>query len=141
MILRPLTTAEEWMWFKERTHVILCEDMCGIVAYQGADVVAAGVLDSFTVHSCNAHLAIDKPIVLRHGFIEAIAETAFITHNRKYIFGLVPDRNEKALKLDKHLGFYEVARVPDAVAEGVGYVVLRMDKEDCRWLPKQEEAA
>jgi hypothetical protein len=57
------------------------------------------------------------------------------------MFGLVPDNNEKALKLDKHIGFHEVARVPDAICDGVGYIVMRLDKENCRWRTNYEKRA
>jgi hypothetical protein len=54
----------------------------------------------------------------------------------------VPSNNEKALKLDRHIGFKEVARIPNAVAEGVDYIVMCMEKSECRWLPEElREAA
>jgi hypothetical protein len=38
---------------------------------------------------------------------------------------------------------HEVARIPDAYAEGIDYIILRMDKSDCRWLSDipEEKAA
>jgi L-amino acid N-acyltransferase YncA len=137
----PMLTQAEFKWFKERTHVLLCEDMQGLVAYRGDTILAACVADTFTVHSCNVHMAIDNPMVLRHGFLEEIAHHLFNVRGCHRIFGLVPDNNEKALKLDKHIGFKEVTRVPDALADGIGYIVMRMDKEECPWLKKEAKAA
>lgn len=142
--LKPLTTDAEWKWFAIRTMVIACADTQGIVAVdEKGDIQAIAVFDSFTVDACNVHFAISNPFVIRHGFLHAIARHLFTTCKRKRIFGLVPSNNEKALKLDKHIGMVEVARVPDAVREGVDYVIVRMNKEDCRWLEqiKEEEAA
>ena len=122
---------------------MLCEDTQGIVAYDEAGAIQAiSAFDSFTVDACSVHLAIDNPIVLRHGFLTELAYHIFVTCNRKRIFGLVPSNNKKARKLDEHIGFKEVARIPDAVREGVDYIVYRMDKEACRWLPQElREAA
>jgi hypothetical protein len=139
-----LTTQEEWLWFKEKTHVIRCEDTQGIVAYsETGKILAVCVADSFSPDSCNVHMAIDNPIVIKHGFLHAIGHHMFNVCGRSHIFGLVPANNTRALKFDKHIGFSEVARIPDGVGTGTDYVVLRMDKADCPWIKhdKQEEAA
>lgn len=112
------------------------------MAYKGDDIAAMAVFDSFTVDACSVHLAVDNPMVLRHGLFEAIAFHLFEICGRTRIFGLVPDNNAKALKLDEHIGFKEVARIPHAVSEDVGYVVLELHKRDCRFLPEElREAA
>lgn len=138
----PMTTDAQWVWFKSRTHVILCEDTQGIVALDGDDkILAILVADSFSPDSCNVHMAIDNPVVIRRGFLQEVARHLFIACNRNHIFGLVPANNKKALKFDKHIGFKEVARIPDGVGSGTDYVVLRMDKATCPWLEQREEAA
>ena len=137
---KPLTEKHEWRWVQDRAHPICCEDSQGIVAYdvEKVVIVACIVFDSFTVDACNVHMAIDKPMVLRHGFLEECTRHLFLTCGRKRIFGLVPADNAKALKLNKHLGFREVARVPDAYDEGIDYVVMRMDADDNRWINLNE---
>lgn len=142
MIFAPLTTAEEWAWFKERAHVIACEDSQGIVVYDDAQNIAAmAVFDSFTVDGCSVHLAIDNPFAIRHGLFSEVARHAFVACGRKRMFGLVPSNNAKALKLDRHIGFTEVARIPNAVAEGVDYIVMCLEKADCRWLTEEMREA
>ena len=136
---KPMTTAKEWQWMKSRTHLILCEDSQGIVAYDDGKIVAMCVGDSFGVDCCNLHMAIDNPMVIRRGFLTAIADHFFYTCKRQRFFGLVPDNNDKAIKLNKHIGFREVARVPDTIRAGVGYVIMRMDKAECRWLSRNTE--
>ena len=140
---RPLSEPNDWDWFKSRTHTICCEDSQGIVAYdEKGKIHAVCVFDSFTVDACSVHFAIDNPFVIRHGFLREIAIHAYITCDRKRMFGLVPSTNTKARKLDKHIGFTEVAVIPDAVEEGVDYIVIRLDRQDCRWLPQElREAA
>jgi len=141
-MFKPLTEPYDWDWVEKRTSLIACADSGGLVAYDEKGVVhAVCVWDSFTVDACSVHFAIDNPFVIRHGFLHEIARHTFITCNRKRIFGLVPSTNEKARKLDIHIGFREVARIPDAVKEGVDYIVLRMDKADCRWLSEEMREA
>ena len=120
---------------KNRTHVILCEDSFGIVAKdEEGEIQAMCMADTFSVDACCVHLAIDNPYVLKYGFFQEVAQLLFIQKKRERLFGLVPDNNEKAIKLDKHIGFKEVTRIPDALMDGIGYIVMRMDKNDCRWL-------
>lgn len=132
----------EWEWFKERTHVIRCEDTGGVVARDGRGrILAVCVWDSFSPDSCCVHMAIDNPLVIRHGFLHEVARHLFEVCKRSHIFGMVPSTNEKALKFDKHIGFQEVTRIPDGVGTGVDYIILRMDKENCPWLNTVKEAA
>ncbi len=138
----PMTRDDEWDWIKTRASLIRCDDSQGIVAYDEQGFIAAAcVADSFTPDSCNVHFAIDRPLVIKYGFLHEIARHLFITCGRKRIFGLVPANNQKALKLDVHIGFREVCRVPDGFAEGVDYVVLRMDRDTSPWLAQLRRAA
>ncbi len=142
MFFKPLTDPVEWAWIQLKAKVIACQDSQGIVAYDDSgQITAICVADSFTPDSCNVHFAIDKPMVIRHGFLHEIARHLFIACGRKRIFGLVPADNAKALKLDTHIGFTEVARVPHGFREGVDYVVLCMERETCPWLEPVRRAA
>lgn len=141
---KPLTTKPEWDWMFALCNMIRCEDSQGVVGYdEKGNLQCGAVFDSFTNDACSVHLAILNPMVIRHGFLDELARHLFVTCKRQRIFGLVPSNNAKALKLNKHLGWREVARIPDAIRLGVDYVVMRMDKEECKWLPKEfkEEAA
>jgi hypothetical protein len=141
---KQMDTQEEWLWIWERTKPIMCSDTQGIVAVDGNGKIAGiCILDSWTVDGCSVHFAIDNPMCIRRGFINEVCRHAFVANNRTKIFGLVPDHKDKVLALDLKLGFYEVARIPDALQDGVGYIVLRMDKKDCKWIPQEfkEEAA
>jgi hypothetical protein len=137
---KPMTESSEWEFFKAKTQVIRCEDTQGIVAYSTTGkILAACVADSFSPDSCNVHMFIDNPIVIKHGFLHAIGHHMFNTCKRSHIFGLVPSNNEKAIKFDKHIGFTEVARIPDGVGTGTDYVVLRMNKADCPWITHEQD--
>ena len=145
MIFKALDTQEEWDWFHQRTHVLRCEDSQGIVVLESptGPIAAIAVFDSFTRdNGCNVHMAIDNPLVLRYKLLEEIARHLFITCGLRRLFGLVPANNEKALKLNRHIGMTEVARIPHGVAEGVDYIVLCLERTECRWIPEEfREAA
>ncbi len=140
MIFKALTDEDEWLWFKGKTSVIRCEDTQGIVALNGSgDILAVCVADSFSPDSCNVHMAIDNPLVIKHGFLHEVARHLFITCRRSHIFGLIPANNKRAIKFDKHIGFTEVCRIPDGVGTGVDYIVMRMDKDTCPWLNEEQK--
>ena len=143
MEFKPLDQQAEWEWVAKRAHPIWCADSQGLVAYDDRGIQAVAVFDSFTVDACSVHLAIANPMVIRSGFLNEICRHLFIACGRKRIFGLVPDNNTKALKFDQHVGMRIVAHIPDALSEGIGYQVMRMDKEDCQWIvqPIKEVAA
>ena len=137
---KPLIEKHEWNWIFDRAHPMWMEDSQGIVAYDTGtnDIKAICVMDSFTPDACNAHFAIDSSIAIRRGFFHEIARHIFITCGRKRFFGLVPGDNESALKMDKHIGMVEIARIPHGYREGVDYIVLGMDRQQCaRWLNEE----
>ena len=130
----PLTKQYEWDWIDKRCYPIRDEYSSGVVAYDDFGKIAAiFVCDSFSMDSCGVHLAIDNPFVIRHGFLNESLNYIFNTRQRSRAFGLVPSDNEKAIKFNKHIGFKEVARVPDGYATGIDYVVMRMDANNNRW--------
>jgi RimJ/RimL family protein N-acetyltransferase len=144
MKFKPLTELYEWAWFQKLARPVRCEDSQGIVAYNDAGkIVAMAVFDGFTVDSCTAHVGITNPLVIRAGFLNEVFDHLFNTCDLKRVFGLVPSNNTKALKFDLKIGFTEVARIPDGFETGVDYAVVRLDKEDCRWIehPVQKEMA
>ena len=49
------------------------------------------------------------------------------------MFGEVPSNNKKALAFDRKLGFKDYARI-EGVFPDADLIVLRMTREECRWL-------
>jgi hypothetical protein len=138
---KPLETEDEHKWVKEIIRPVWCEDSVGLMAYDDTGIVGACVADSFTVTTCIVHIAVINPMILRHGFLEQIAEYLFIHRDRRKIIGIVPSDNVKALKLNKHIGFEKVAQLADFYDVGVDYVILELERDKCRWLQKERRAA
>jgi len=55
--------------------------------------------------------------------------------------GLTPANNLKALKLNKHIGFREVCRIPDGHKPGIDSVLQIMTRDECRWINLSEKRA
>ncbi len=139
--LYPMRTDQEWQWFAQRTYTIRQEDTQGIVAYRDGVLCAAVVFDTLTPVACTVHIALDDPWAIKHGLFHEVAHHAFVTLGKSRMFGLVPSSNEKALKLDRNIGFKEVARVPNSMAEGVDTVILCLEKHNCRFLDMEHRRA
>ena len=136
---KPMTEQYEWDWIHARAFPMWMKDSKGLVAYDELGVIKAMcVFDSWTNDACSTHFAIDSPMAIRHGFFHAVADYIFNQCERKRFFGLLPGDNDKALKLDKHIGMVEVARIPHGYREGVDYIVLGMDRKQCaKWLGEE----
>jgi len=132
---RKLHGPSDWGWVLQYLPLKQVEDTTGIVAIdlERNATVAVCVMDTWTRNSVQAHIIVENPWILRHGFIEECTDFAFNVVGVKLAIGLVPDNNEKALALDKHIGFTEIARIPDAMYDGVGTVIMTMRREDCRY--------
>lgn len=140
--LRELHGPSDWGWINQQVGIIQCEDTTGIIAIDldTNTTVGACVMDNWTPNSVQAHFMVSTPLVLRHGFIEDCFDFVFNVKQCRYMYGLVPANNEKALKLNKHMGFTERLRLPEAYADGVDYVVMEMKKENCKYLPAERAA-
>lgn len=123
----------DWAWVNQQVPILRVEDTTGLMAVdvETNETVGACVLDNWTNNSVQAHLMITSPLVIKHKFLQYIGEYLYGECGLKYIYALVPGDNEKALRLDKHMGFRELLRMPDAWEDGIDIVVLVMTAEEC----------
>lgn len=139
---REMHGPSDWGWINQQVGVLQVEDTTGIIAVDTDTNTTVGgcVMDNWTANSVQAHFMISSPLVLRHGFLEECFDFMFNHKDVKYIYGMVPADNEKALKLNKHMGFTERLRLPEAFADGVDYVVMELEKKACKHLPEVRAA-
>lgn len=138
------TTPEDWPWLLERVGCFLTPAAKGVrVADRNGITKAMALFDRWTYNCAEAHIAVDEPMALR-----TLCRETFPWYfaERGVLLGIVRASNAKALKLDLHLGFREQTRVSDGVAVGEDLVILRMRREECRWLkarhaPRMQEEA
>ena len=132
-------TQEDFSEIAMNTHCGQVMDAKGLVIADDkeGELQAGVIFDSFTMSSCQAHIYVYNKMALRHGLMYEVANYVFNTCGLQIMFGKVPEDNEKALKLNRHFGFTEVCRIPDACEIGVGYVILQMRVDDCKYLDKE----
>lgn len=120
----------DWRWLAERASCALCEDTKGIVALRNNTPLAMAAFDSWTYTSVTAHIAIEDPMVIRHGFIDEIMRYVFGECGKEMIIGVTNSTNKKLLGFISKLGFEELYRVPDGYDRGIDVVVSRLLKTD-----------
>ena len=94
----------------------------------------AGVLyDAYNGKSINAHIWVEVGETPSREWYAAIFDYPFNKLGVSKILGQVAGNNEEALRLDKHFGFVEEARILDYSDNG-DLVLLTMTKDQCRVL-------
>lgn len=66
--------------------------------------------------------------------LRAVFDYAFNKAGREMLLGIVNSKNLKAMRLDLHLGFRELYRLPGLHDDGGDIVVLGMRKNECRYI-------
>ena len=66
--------------------------------------------------------------------LREVFKYAFVTAQRELLLGIVNSRNEKAMRMDEHLGFRELFRLPGVHDDGGDMVLMGMTKNECRYL-------
>ena len=93
---------------------------------------AVVVYCGFFGKSCMIHVGSEGQHWATKDFLKKVFDYPFNTLKLKVIIGTVAGSNKKALKLDRHLGFKDVAIIPDAHDDG-DLVILEMRPEYCKW--------
>lgn len=96
------------------------------------EIRAVVVYCNFYGKSCNLHVTSLGEHWATKDYLKAVFDYPFNKWNLKVIIGTVAGNNEKALKLDRHLGFREVATIADAHDEG-DLVIFEMRPHFCKW--------
>jgi hypothetical protein len=132
----------DWGWVNEQVGIMRVEDTGGIVAFnaENGELVAACIWDNWTRNSVQCHFMITSPLVLKHHFLECCFFHMFVERNVTRVYGLVPANNEKAVKLNTHMGFTEKARMEEAFEVGVDYLLMELKRENCKYIEHEKAA-
>jgi len=101
---------------------------------QDGEIAAGIVFNNFNGHNATAHIAVSKPTRGLLWLLEHSADYAFNHCKLDRLTGLVAASNQKALKLDLHIGWEEEFVMKKAAADGGDLHVLVLWPEKCRWL-------
>lgn len=117
--------------------VIGCEfraDAKAIGYGNGDDIFAVTVFDGFSVCDCNMHVASDGTgHWLSRKYLLALFAYPFIQLKLRRVTGLVPARNESALRFDAHLGFEFEGRCRNALPDD-DIIILGLLRENCKYI-------
>lgn len=135
----------DWRMVADKLGIRWVDDTKGILAVADNGVVAGCIMNNWTWNAVQVHFWIDSPMVLRHGFLEEVSHYVYDVAERGLMIGMVPADNEEALKLDRHIGFTELCRIPGGYMYDIDYVMLTLSKEEAAkgkfYIPGKEEAA
>lgn len=139
---RKFDGAADWAWCNQQVGIVQCADTNGIMAVdKNTDkIVGACIMDNWTRNSVQCHFMVTSPLVLRHSFLECCFDFMFNTCGVNRVYGLVPANNEKAVKLNTHMGFTINSRLDEAFEPGVDYLIMELRRENCAFLQSAEAA-
>ena len=141
MIIRQMNKGLDWDFVQEYLPLNWTDNTSGIVAEHDGKLCAAMICEDWTPTSVQCHFIMQDKRAFRHKFHHECARYVFSIGDRLKMIGIVPSTNEAALKLDKHFGFTEVARITDAMDVGVDAVILELPRENCPYWEGYREVA
>jgi RimJ/RimL family protein N-acetyltransferase len=124
---------EHYEWLKRKANLAIYPGFQAIEAVDGDRIVGMVGYDGWTTNSCCMHVALDTPGAARRILRPAFG-VPFTELGKGVVFATVLSTNKRALALDLHLGFKQVALLRDAFVPGVDTHILEMRREDCRWI-------
>jgi len=99
------------------------------------DVLLGGVVfTNYTGESIEIHTASFEDHWVNRDLLFVTFDYPFNQLGVKRLFGRVPEYNVRALRLNANLGFRSVARIDGVFEHGTACIVMRMDRDDCRFL-------
>jgi len=127
-----MQTEADWKWWMMQSRVPLTTDVKGLICFKDGAPVAGAIYQNWLPTSVEMHHALLKPIVLRHGWLDVMAQAGFGDH-RKTIYSLVSEGLPKGMKFYPHIGAKEVGRIPNGDREGVDLVVFVLERHEFKY--------
>jgi len=129
--------------FNDPGHGAAIAALAGARFMPGTDVAIARVLNhnllggviltDYTGESVAMHTGSWVPHWVNRDLIFVVFDYPFNQLGVKRVFGRLPETNEQAHSFNLHCGFRDVARVEGVYEHNVAQIVMRLDREDCRF--------
>jgi len=124
-------------WAADRIGFEPRQDVKAIGWTDGDTLKAVTLYDGFSECDCNIHIASDGSRQwLTRGYLRASFWHPFIQWKLRRVTGLVPSKNQDALRFDLHLGFEREGYIRHALPDD-DIIVLGMLRENCRFIPAE----
>ena len=122
-------------------HVQLSEDFQAIGRLNGEGKLIGVVgFNGFCGLTCWVHDAGEKNW-LSMDFLRKIFSYPFIQLGMEHLFATVAASNARALRLNRHVGFRDFARIKNGWEKDEDLIILTMAKGECRWIAEERKAA
>jgi RimJ/RimL family protein N-acetyltransferase len=112
-----------------------------IVRVLDDDLMGGVIFNNFTGESIGIHSAAFRPRWISRNLLWMTFHYPFEQLGVNRIFGVVPADNADAFRFNDNLGFKTVATIDGVYKNGVGAVVMCMERNECRFLklkPRQQ---
>ena len=129
MILLNEQSLKDWAI---KHQIPTSEDAHYLGQVSDGQIRAVVVFCGFYGKSCMIHVGAEGQHWMTKDYLKEVFNYTFNKLKLKVIIGTVSGSNKKALKLNRHLGFRDVATIPDAHDDG-DLVILEMRPEYCKW--------
>jgi RimJ/RimL family protein N-acetyltransferase len=109
---------------------------CSVITNLANDerILAVVIYNNFTRRNCEISIASDGAgHWMTRPFLKAVFGYPFLLCKLRRITGVVEDGNERALRLNRHLGFVTEGRLRHWFGDKDG-IVMGLLPEDCRWI-------
>lgn len=117
-----------WQWMNSQTRLPWSSDLRTIGLLRDNGTVAATVaFNAWTYQACWMHVAFDNPHCLSRKLLKAAFDYPFNVVGVRAVYGLTPKDNEEAIRLNKKVGFKQIAETVDCI-------MFELRREDCRWI-------
>jgi RimJ/RimL family protein N-acetyltransferase len=110
-------------------------DQQGIGLERDGELVGGVMYEGFNGPNIWMHCAGVGAWITRD-LLRAAFSYPFVQLDVSNVWGWVDASNQKARRLDEHLGFTKQAVLTGAAKDGGDVIIYRMTREECRFLPK-----
>jgi hypothetical protein len=117
-------------WVCEKAGGIVTE-ACSAIGVERDGKLVAGIM--YTGASIAMHSRCDDPAHVPRRFFFLIFDYPFNQLKVKRVTGIVSRANDKAIRVNTHLGWKYETTISDYFPDGDALVLI-MRREDCRWL-------
>jgi len=116
-------------WNYKQTGKISSDFIHTIGLMLDGEMIAVTGFSNFTDKSCQLHFTLKPDAKVSREYIQFVFWYPFVQLGLNVIICMVPDKNEKAVRLVRHLGFNENLHLHDA-----GLRVFTITKTQCKWV-------
>ena len=97
-------------------------------------LVGGVIFTNFTGESIFIHIASWDEHWVNRDLIFVVFDYPFNQLGVKRMFGRLPESNIQGRNFNLHCGFRDVARIEGVYKHNVAQIIMRLDREDCRFL-------